>query len=111
MSTNNKFGTHLEFVEDIDSTDNQYPEQQHPPPQVQVQLPQPLILRRYPTRLFQFVNTGPIPERGGLVMNSTLYDVSFPYVELRNYTHYLLWFCTRTMVFAHAPFVSCVNRI
>ena len=50
LSTNNEFGTHLELVEDVDATDNQYPEQQHPPPQVQVQSPQPLIPRRYPTR-------------------------------------------------------------
>ena len=35
--------------------------------------------------------------------------VSFPYVELCNCTRYLLWFCTRTVVFAHAPFV--VNHI
>ena len=25
-------------------------------------------------------------------------------------TRYLLWFCTQTVVFAHAPFVSCVNH-
>ena len=52
LSANNEFGTHLEVIEDIDSTDNQYPDQQHPPPQAQVQIqsPQSLVPRRCSTR-------------------------------------------------------------
>ena len=50
LPTNDEFSTHLVVVEGINSKDYQYPDQQHPPPQGQVQSPQPLMPQKYSTR-------------------------------------------------------------
>ena len=48
--TNNEFGTHLEVVEDSDSTDNLLPDRQQSPPRINVRPPQSPTHRRYPTK-------------------------------------------------------------